>query len=437
MSPIIASVLLAQSSAPATLPPTGGEAKVAVVREVEALYPTLATLYLDLHGSPELSFQEVKTSGKLAERLRTLGFEITAGVGKTGVVAVLRNGAGPTVLVRTDLDALPVEEKTGLPYASHATGTSPSGETVPVMHACGHDAHMTSWVGTATVLARLRNRWHGTLVMLAQPAEEIGQGARTMLADGLFARFGRPDFALAFHVMPDQPVGTVGIRPGPLFASADSVDLRFFGVGGHGALPNKTVDPIVIAARFVLAVQTLVSRENDPFEPAVVTVGSIHGGTKHNIIPDEVRLQLTVRATSDANRKRLLAGIERIARAEAEAGNAPRPPEVVVSQGLPPVVNDQALSARIAGALRSGLGAEHVVEARQVMVSEDFALLGQAGVPALLMLLGTSDPQALAEAQRTGTPLPALHSPLFAPVVEPTLKTGVTAMTLAALELLR
>ncbi|MCU0292847.1 MAG: amidohydrolase [Thermoanaerobaculaceae bacterium] len=437
MSPILASVLLAQGSASAVPPPAGGEARTAVVREVEALFPTLEALYRDLHGSPELSFQETKTAANLAERLRALGFEVTSGVGRTGFVAVLENGEGPTVLVRTDLDALPVEEKTGLPYASRAIGTSPGGETVRVMHACGHDVHMASWVGTAAVLACLRDRWHGTLVMLAQPAEEVGLGARAMLADGLFERFGRPDFALAYHVIPDQPAGTVGIRPGPLFASADSVDLRFFGLGGHGALPNKTVDPIVMAARFVLAVQTLVSRENDPFEPAVVTVGSIHGGTKHNIIPDEVRLQLTVRATTEANRKRLLAGIERVARAEAEAANAPRPPDLVVSQGLPPVTNDPALSQRVASALREGLGAERVVEARPVMVSEDFALLGQAGVPALLMLLGTSDPAALAEARRTGTQLPALHSPLFAPQVEPTLTTGVTAMTLAVLELLR
>lgn len=437
MSPILASVLLAQGSASAVPPPAAGEARTAVVREVEALYPTLEALYRDLHGSPELSFQETKTAANLAERMRTLGFEVTAGVGRTGLVAVLSNGPGPTVLVRTDLDALPVEEKTGLPYASRAIGTSPGGEDVRVMHACGHDAHMAAWVGTAAVLACLRDRWHGTIVMLAQPAEEVGLGARAVLADGLFERFGRPDFALAFHVIPDQPAGTVGIRPGPLFASADSVDMRFFGRGGHGALPSTTVDPIVIAARFVLAVQTLVSRENDPFEPAVVTVGSIHGGTKHNIIPDVVRLQLTVRATSEANRKRLLEGIERIARAEALAGNAPQPPDLVVSQGLPPVTNDPALSQRVADALRDGLGAERVVEARPVMVSEDFALFGHAGVPALLMLLGTSDPEALVEARRTGIQVPPLHSPHFAPQVEPTVTTGVTAMSLAVLDLLR
>jgi hippurate hydrolase len=414
-----------------------GEAKTAVVREVEELFPTLEALYRDLHASPELSFQEVETAGTLAARVRALGFEVTTGVGKTGIVARLRNGEGPTVLVRTDMDALPIEEKTGLPYASQRTATGSDGKPVPVMHACGHDAHMTVWVGTATVLARLRERWRGTLIMLAQPAEEIGQGARTMLADSLFERFGRPDFALAYHVMPDLPTGLVGIRPGPLFASSDSVDLRFFGVGGHGALPNATIDPIVIASRFVLSVQTLVSRENDPFDPAVVTVGSIHGGSKHNIIPDEVRLQMTVRATSEANRARLLAGIERIARAEAQAGNAPQPPEVVVSQGLPPLENDRILSQRIAAALQVGLGVQRVVEARPVMVAEDFALFGQAGVPSLLMLLGTSDPEALAGARGGGARLPALHSPLFAPVVEPTLKTGVAGMTLAALELLR
>lgn len=409
----------------------------AVRLEVDAILGPLVEVYRDLHASPELSFQEEKTAATLAERMRGLGFAVTTGIGKTGVVAVLANDTGPTVLLRTDMDALPVEEKTGLPYASTVTAPGPGGAPVGVMHACGHDVHMSAWLGTATVLARLRDRWHGTLVMIAQPAEEIGQGARTMLADGLLERFPRPDFALAFHDTSDLAAGTVGVRPGPIFASSDSLDVRFVGRGGHGAMPHTTVDPIVMSARFVLALQTLVSRENDPLDPVVVTVGSMHGGTRHNIIPDDVRLQLTVRSTRQAVRDRLLAGIERVARAEAAAAAAPQPPEIAVSAGLPPVVNDPALAARIGAALRHGMGEAAVVEARPMMVSEDFALVGQAGVPALLMLLGAANPAELEAARREGRSLPALHSPLFAPDVEPTLRTGVTAMSLAALELLR
>jgi len=284
----------------------------AAVSGLDALYPQLDALYLDLHKNPELSGKETKTAAKLAERLRSLGYQVTTGVGGTGVVGVLKNGTGPTVLVRTELDALPVEEKTGLPYASKATATDPSGKTVPVMHACGHDVHMTSWTGAATLLARTKDRWRGTVVMIAQPAEETVKGAKAMLADGLFSRFPKPDFAIAIHDKADLPAGKVTFVPGYMFANVDSVDVTLFGRGGHGGKPETTVDPIVMAARTVLALQQLVSREKDPLEPAVVTVGSIHGGFKHNIIPDQVHLQLTVRSYSPEVRKQLLDGVVRL-----------------------------------------------------------------------------------------------------------------------------
>ncbi|MEW6337488.1 MAG: amidohydrolase, partial [Acidobacteriota bacterium] len=355
---------------------------------------------------------------------------------RTGLVAVLRNGDGPVVLLRTDLDALPILEASGLPYASAATGAGPSGEPVPAMHACGHDVHMTSWLGAATALAALRDRWRGTVVMIGQPAEEIGEGAEAMLADGLFTRFPRPDFALALHDMPDLPSGVVAIAPGPVAASADSVDVRFFGRGGHGAQPHTTVDPIVVASRFVVAVQTLVSRENDPFDPAVVTVGAFHAGSKHNIIPAEAHLQLTVRAYREEVRRRLLDGIRRVARAEAEAAGAPQPPEVTVAQGTPPTRNDEALAARIGAALRRDLGEGRVVAQRPIMAAEDFSLYGRAGVPAVMMWLGATAPKRLERARAGGPPVPPLHSPQFAPDAEATFTGGATALALAALELL-
>ena len=300
---------------------------LATPAHAESLWPTLRPIYEDLHAHPELSFQETATAAKMAEHLKRLGFTVTTGVGKTGVVGIMKNGAGPTVMLRTEMDGLPVEEKTGLPYASKATGTNPAGLAVPTMHACGHDVHMTAWLGAATTLAGDKKSWHGTLMMVAQPAEEIGGGAQAMLDDGLFTRFPKPDFALAVHDNDSLAAGTIGIKAGPMLASADSVDIVVYGKGGHGARPHKTIDPIVIAAKIVLGLQTVVSRENDPFDPAVITVGSIHGGTKHNIIPDEVRMQLTVRAYKQEVRARLLAGIERIAKAECEAGNAPKPPD--------------------------------------------------------------------------------------------------------------
>jgi hippurate hydrolase len=400
--------------------------------DASSLWPQLEPVYTDLHAHPELSLQETATAAKMAAKLEALGFKVTTGVGKTGVVGVLTNGAGPTVMLRTELDGLPVEEKTGLPYASKAMATNAAGDAVHVMHACGHDVHMTAWLGAATLLARARSTWHGTLVMVGQPAEEVGAGARAMLDDGLFTRFPRPDAAIAVHDTEQLAAGTVGIRSGPVLASADSVDIVFYGRGGHGARPNTTIDPIVIGAKIVLSLQTLVSRENDPLDPAVVTVGSFHAGTKHNIIPDTAHLQLTVRAYSDAVRDRLLAGIARIAKAEAEGANAPKPPDVTLSDRSYVTVNDPALTTRVEAALRKSLGDTRIVEQFRIMGAEDFSEYGRAGVPALTMQIGATAPDVFAAAKRDGTTLPSLHSALFAPDARPAITTGVEALVAAA-----
>ncbi|HEX5746378.1 MAG TPA: amidohydrolase [Archangium sp.] len=417
-------------------PARAAKAPLPALEGLDALYPELDALYRDLHQNPELSHQEEKTSAKLAERLRALGFEVTPKIGGHGVVAVLRNGKGPTVLLRTDMDALPVEEKTGLPYASKATAKDETGQGVSVMHACGHDVHMTAWVGTATLLARAKDRWRGTLVMVGQPAEERGSGARGMLEDGLYKRFPKPDFAVALHNSATAVAGSVEYVAGYALANVDSVDITLYGKGGHGAYPHTTVDPIVLAARTILSLQTLVSREKSPLEPAVVTVGSIHGGTKHNIIPDEVKLQLTVRSYKPEVRKQLLSGIERVVNAEATAANAPRKPEVTVSEGTPATYNDPELTKRLAGAVTRVLGKENLREATPVMGGEDFSEYGLAGVPAVMLWLGTVEPKRHAEAKAAGETLPSLHSPLFHPDRERTLRTGVTTLTTAALELL-
>ena len=403
---------------------------------LDAIYPELDALYLDLHKSPELSGREEKTAAKLADRLRRLGYEVTTGVGGTGVVGVLRNGSGPTVLLRTELDALPVEEKTGLPYASKVTSTDPTGKTVPVMHACGHDVHMASWTGAAALLARAKDRWRGTLVMVGQPAEETVAGAKAMLADRFFERFPKPDFSVAVHDSSDLPAGKVAWIPGYALANVDSVDVTLFGRGGHGAKPETTVDPVVIAARTVLALQTLVSREKDPLEPAVVTVGSIHGGNKHNIIPDDVHLQITVRSYTPQVRKQLLDGIARIAKAEAAAAAAPREPEIRTGEGANATFNDPAVTKRLGAMLARELGQENVVEGRPEMVAEDFGEFGKAaGVPSVLLRIGAVEPAKHASAKASGTPLPSLHSATFAPDREPTIRTGVTVLALSALEL--
>jgi hippurate hydrolase len=406
--------------------------------EVDAIYSDIEALYIDLHRNPELAFQETQTAAKLAARLKALGFEVTTGVGRTGVVAVLTNGAGPTAMMRTELDALPVAERTGLPFASTVVTKNAAGQSTPVMHACGHDLHMAAWAGTARLMAEHRDRWRGTLVMVAQPAEEGSQGASAMLTDGLFTRFPRPDFALSLHDDDTMPSGTIGYHPGFFRAMSDAVTITVYGRGGHSAMPHNTIDPIVLASRIVVALQTVVARENNPVDPVVVTVGSIHGGTAGNVIPDEVRLQLSVRTYTTAVRTRTLEAIRRIARGEAIAAGAPREPQVdAPAEGNPPVYNDPALTARLAAALKKGLGDGQVVEMPQKMTSEDFAQYGLAGVPAVLLHIGAVSPAKLNQARQSGIPVPAPHSPEWAPDLEPTLKGAVRAEVTALLELLR
>ena len=415
-------------------------ARDAVKARVAQEYPSLLELYKHLHTNPELSFKEVATAARVADELKKAGLEVTAKVGGHGVVAVLRNGSGPTVLIRTDLDALPVKEQTGLPYASTARATDDKGNDVPVMHACGHDVHMTSLVGTARVLAALRQHWAGTLVFIAQPAEERSGGAKAMLAEGLFTRFPRPDFCLALHVAENIPAGSVGYTEGFALANSDSVDIVIRGAGGHGAWPHTTKDPIVLAAQTVIALQTIVSRETSPIEPAVVTVGSIHGGTKHNIIPDEVRLQLTIRSYTDEVRAHTIAAIQRITRGLGLAAGLPEdklPLVSVAEEGAKATYNDPALTKRVVGAFQNWLGREFIFEKKPVMGAEDFGLYGRTEhkIPICMFWLGTVTPESVKESVRTGKSLPSLHSSLFAPVPEPTLKTGVTAMTAAVLEI--
>jgi hippurate hydrolase len=414
----------------------GAQRAAAVAAEVRAAYPFAETLYLDLHRNPELSFQETRTAAKIAAELRALGYDVTTGVGRTGVVAVLKNGAGPAVILRTELDALPVTENTGLPYASTVRATNADGAEVGVMHACGHDVHMAALVGTARIMADTRDRWRGTLVLVGQPAEEIISGAKAMIADGLLTRFPRPDFALAVHDDARLPAGVIGYHAGPSMTNSDALVVRIYGRGGHGARPETTVDPIVIAARTVVTLQTIVSREISPFDQAVITVGSIHGGTKNNIIPDEVELQLTVRSFTDAVRQKLLAAIERVVTAESRAGNSPREPSIVQTQGTRALVNDSMLTARISGVLIRELGAARVVAARPEMGSEDFSELHFAGVPTLMLRIGAVEPTAYEAARKSGTQLPSLHSALFAPDRQTTIETAITAEVLALRELM-
>ena len=404
-------------------------------------YPRLFELYKHLHTHPELSLHEEKTGQRVADELKEAGLEVTSRVGGHGVVGVLRNGRGPTILVRTDLDALPVKEQTGLPYASNVRATDDKGAEVDVMHACGHDVHMTVWVGVARTLVSLKDLWQGTLVMIGQPAEEKGSGARKMLADGLFARFPKPDYCLALHVKADLPAGSVGYVEGYALGNVDSVDITIRGVGGHGAWPHKTKDPIVLAAETVLALQTIVSREIAPGEPAVVTVGSIHGGTKHNIIPDEVQLQLTLRSYTDEVRAQTIAAIKRMTRGLAEAAGLPedRLPIVALQEQefTPATYNDPALTRRLAGVFRSWFGETKAQQVKPVMGGEDFSEYGRTSdkIPICMFWLGAVKPELVQESEKTGNPLPSLHSSQFAPLPEPTIKTGVIAMTAAVLDL--
>jgi hippurate hydrolase len=393
---------------------------------------------MDLHRNPELGFQETKTAATLVERMKALGFEVTPGVGQTGFVAVLKNGPGPTVMLRTELDALPIKEKTGLPFASNVTAKSSGGLTVPVMHACGHDLHMAAWAGTARLMAEHRDRWHGTLVMIGQPAEEILGGASAMLKDGLFTRFPRPDFALSLHDDDTMPAGTIGYHAGYFRAMSDPVTIVVHGRGGHAAAPHKTVDPIVLASRIVLGLQTVVSRENNPIDPVVITVGSINGGIAGNVIPDEVKLQLSVRTYTPEVRKRVLDAIRRVAKGEAMAAGADREPYVEISDKINAAVyNDPQVTMRLVAALKKALGEQAVVEMPPKMTSEDFAEFGVAGVPSVLLHIGAVDPEKLANARKTGVAVPAPHSPEWAPDLNPTLKGAVRAEVTALLELLQ
>lgn len=410
MSPLFGLALLAAAPAPDALKKGIAEAR---------------PVYRQLHALPELSAKETKTSAVLAEKMRALGYTVTPKLGGAGFIAVFANGAGPTVLLRTDLDALPVQEATGVPYASKTAG---------VMHACGHDVHMASWLGAASALMHQKASWKGTLVFLAQPAEEIGTGANAMLKDGVLSKFPKPVAALALHTHAALPAGTVGLISGPALANVDNIDLTFFGTSGHGAYPHLTVDPVVIAARFVTAVQTLVARETSPFEPAVVTVGSIHGGTKHNIVPGEVHLQLTARSYTDAMRQALREGITRLAKAEAEGGRAPKPPRIAIENGAVAMVNDDAVMNRLRPALTAALGAEAIRSVERSMAGEDFGAFGVAGgFPSALVWVGAVEPATFTASKGVG--LPSLHSAQFAPD-ERAIDTGVTALTTSALTLL-
>lgn len=418
------------AAAPADPPPAAG------LRDwVRGELPALVELYVGLHAHPELSKSERETAARLAEEWRRAGFTVTSDVGGHGVVAVLENGSGPTLMLRTDLDALPVVERTGLAYASQVAVRGGQGTEVGVMHACGHDVHMTCLTGAARWLAGNRDAWKGTLMLVGQPAEEIVAGAQAMLEDGLFTRFPRPDMAIALHCDAALPAGFVGCRPGFALANTDTVDVTLHGRGGHGAHPHTTVDPIVEAAQFVLALQTIVSREVPPTEPAVVTVGAIHAGTKHNIISDRCDLQLTVRSYSDDVRARLLEAIGRKARGVALACGAPEP-TIGITAGVPAVCNDPDLNGRVERALGRALGADRVRLAELSMGGEDFSRYQKAGVPGVMFRLGTVSERRLAAMKDRGQDPPSLHSPLFYPDPEPTLETGVVSLAAVALDLL-
>lgn len=396
-------------------------------KEVDQVYPSAHELYVDLHEHPELSAHETQTAAKLAARLRSLGYEVTEHVGGTGVVAILKNGSGPTVMLRTELDALPVEEKTGLPYASKVRAKDDAGIEVPVMQACGHDVHMASLTGAAAVMAQSKNTWHGTLMLIGQPAEETIGGASGMVKDGLFTRFPKPNYGLALHVGNNLPAGQVGLTPGVYNTTADSIHIVIYGKGGHGSQPNSTIDPIVIAARTILSLQTIVSREVKPGETAVVTVGYIRAGTKNNIIPDQAEMGLTVRTRNPEVRKSVLAAISRITKAEALAGGAQQEPKVELFEGANAVYNDPALAERLRGPLEAALGKANVITTEPIMPSEDYSVFIEQGVPSLYFSLGGANPQKFAETQAGGAALPSNHSPFFIPDVEPALRTGITA----------
>jgi hippurate hydrolase len=417
----------------------------------DAELPSLLGIYKDIHTHPELSGHEERTSAIIAKELRAAGCQVTEHLGNYensklkgyGVVGVMKNGDGPTVLVRTDMDALPVEEETGLPYASKVVAKNDEGKDVHVMHACGHDVHVAAFIGTARALGKLKDQWHGTIVFVAQPAEEIGSGARALLKDGLYDRFGKPNFALGFHDKADLQTGHIGVTEGYTSANVDSVDVTVRGVGGHGGYPHKTKDPIVLAAEIINAWQTIVSRENNPLDPIVITVGSIHGGTKHNIIPDEVKMQVTVRTYKAKVRERVLADIDRIAKGCAAAAGIPPDlaPIVSVSKDLvaPATYNNPELTKRLVAVWKKSLGDENVEIVDPTMGGEDFSeySLPDHSIPAVDFHIGAVDPAKIAEFKQAGKELPTLHSSKFAPVPEPTIRIGIIGMTAAVLDLMK
>jgi amidohydrolase len=408
-------------------------AKVRIDAVLNKNYPQLDRMYKDLHAHPEVAFQEERTAALLASAMRKLGFEVTEHVGKTGIVALYRNGAGPTVLVRTELDGLPMEEKTGLPYASRATQVV-GGKTTFTAHSCGHDSHMSWWLGTAQALLAMKDQWHGTLMFIGQPAEEGGGGAKAMLADGLFTRFPKPSYGFAAHVGPTA-FNTVIIKDGAMTSAADTVSIVFNGRGAHGSMPDKGIDPIVMGAHFVSDVQTVISREKDPQVFGVITVGSFHAGTASNIIPDNAELKLTLRSYSPEVRKLLLDGVDRTAKASASIANAPAP-TITREAGVGSVMNDSALAARAASVLTAALGDKATfVPSNQPgwTASEDYSEFIEAGVPSVFFGIGGDDPKMLADYKARGLPVPVNHSPLFAPVPEPSIRTGTTVLTLAVL----
>jgi len=409
---LIAAFACAQSSSP---------------KEIDSVYPDAHSLYLDLHEHPELSGHETETAAKLAGKLKAAGYDVTEHLGGTGVVAVLKNGNGPIIMLRTELDALPVEERTGLPYASKVHSKDDAGRDVAVMHACGHDVHMASLLGTAEIMARSKNTWHGTLILIGQPAEETIGGAEGMIKAGLFTRFPKPDAIVALHVGNELPAGTVSITPGIYNTNSDSVRITIYGKGGHGAAPHTTIDPIVIAARTILSLQTITSREVKPGELAIVTVGYIRAGTKNNIIPEQAEMGLTIRTYKQDIRKQVLAAIARIAKAEAEAAGAPREPLVEHYEQTDAVYNEPALAERLRAPLEAALGKDHVEITGPITPSEDFSYFVEQGVPGFYFTLGGADPQKFAEAKAKGEHLPSNHSSLFAPDVDPALHTWIAA----------
>ncbi len=429
------SVLVCVALAGATVVPVRAELDVArlsaaIEASVAADYPKLDALYKDIHAHPELAFEEVKTAAKLAAEMRALGFEVTEKVGKTGLVAIYSNGDGPTIMVRTELDALPMEEKTGLAYASRDKANWNGRETF-VAHSCGHDIHMASWVGTARTLVGMKDQWRGTLMFIAQPAEEIVSGAKAMLADGLFTRFRKPDFAFALHAGPFAH-GNVSYRVGIGSSAADGLFIKFHGRGGHGAAPHRTIDPVMIAARFVVDVQSVISREKDPTEFGVISIGAIHGGTAANIIPDDAVVVGTIRSFRPEVRTRMLAGIERTAKAAAAMSDAPAP-EIRISEGTKAVMNDPAVVATAEKALKAAFG-DKLRPSPPGTASEDFSEYVNAGVPSMFFNIGIYEPERIVAARNgTGPEVPGNHSPQFAPVPQPTIETGIKAMTLAVL----